>query len=206
MNATLASLPLGQLLDSIAAKTPAPGGGAVAGTVGALAGALGGMVVAYSSGKKSLDAFQDALAAAAASLANARTLMLRLADEDAAAYGLVNELSRLPESDQRRTRDLPAASLAAVQIPMAVVATSIDLLRHFDELTAITNPHLRSDLAIAAILAQATARAGRWNVVVNVARIDPSAGARALADSASLLRVASSLCDKVEAACSGRPA
>ncbi|MEK6703241.1 MAG: cyclodeaminase/cyclohydrolase family protein [Planctomycetota bacterium] len=201
MDAPLTSLPFGQLLDSIAAKTPTPGGGAVAGAVGALSAALAGMVVSYSVGKKSLAAFQDKLVAASASLVKARTLMLRLADEDAAAYGLVNELSRLAETDERRTREWPAASMAAVQVPMAVIAASTDLLRHFEELTTISNRHLRSDLAIAAVLAEATARAGRWNVVVNVGGLDAAAGARFLVESGSMVAAAAALCAKVEKAC-----
>ena len=47
-------LTLDQFLDSVAAKTPAPGGGAVASAVGALSAALAGMVVSYSTGKKNL--------------------------------------------------------------------------------------------------------------------------------------------------------
>lgn len=201
MDAPLTSLPLGQLLDSLAAKTPTPGGGAVAGAVGALAAALAGMVVSYSVGKKSLAAHQDNLALAGASLVKARTLMLRLADEDAAAYGLVNELSRLPENDERREREWPAASLAAVQVPMAAIAASTDLLRHFEELSTISNRHLRSDLAIAAILAEATARAGRWNVVVNVSGLDAASAARFLAESSAMVKSAAALCAKIEKAC-----
>ena len=51
-----AELPLNELLQQIAAHQPVPGGGAVAGIVTSLAAALGGMVVSYSVGKKSLSA------------------------------------------------------------------------------------------------------------------------------------------------------
>ena len=43
-----------ELLDTIASKTPAPGGGYVAAAVGALGAALAGMVLAYSADKQSL--------------------------------------------------------------------------------------------------------------------------------------------------------
>ena len=59
---SLSSLRFAELLDQIGAKTPAPGGGAVACASGALAASLAHMVVAYSLGKKWLAAHQDALA------------------------------------------------------------------------------------------------------------------------------------------------
>lgn len=162
------SLRLGELLDQTSAKTPVPGGGAVVGAVGALAAALAGMVVSYSLGRKSLAAHQSALDRAAITLGNARAVLLRLAEEDAAAYAVVNELTRLPEGDERRARELPGAAEAATRIPLAVIATCADLLALMERLAGTTNPHLRSDLAIAAVLGEATARGSWWNVSINM--------------------------------------
>jgi formiminotetrahydrofolate cyclodeaminase len=89
---TLASLTLDEFLRQTAAKTPTPGGGAVACTTGALAAALAGMVVSYSLGKKSLAPHQPDLEQAARSLENARSLFLRLADEDAQGISVVNRI------------------------------------------------------------------------------------------------------------------
>src|SRR5947208_875693 len=97
--ASMRTTPLGEFLEQVGAKTPAPGGGAVASTVGALACALGRMVVAYSVQKKALAEHWGELERAGTVLARAGEIMLELAEEDAAAYGLVNELSRLPETD-----------------------------------------------------------------------------------------------------------
>ncbi len=162
------TFPFGQFLDAIAAKTPAPGGGAVASAVGALAAALASMVVAYSLAKKNLAAHQPALERAAKSLERARGLLLELAQEDAAAYAQVNELQRLPDSDERRRREFPVAAAAAVQAPRATLGACCDLLRLCESLGASTNRMLRSDLAIAAVLAEAGARAAWWNVSVNL--------------------------------------
>jgi hypothetical protein len=161
------SLTLAQFIESTGAKSPTPGGGAVAGLAGALAAALGRMVVNYSLGKKNLADHQPRLADAEQRLHRAAQLMLTLADEDAAAYGVVNELSRLPEGDPRR-EELPGAQAASTQVPLTVAAAAVDLLRLFRELASITNPHLRSDLGIAAVLARATVEASRWNVMINL--------------------------------------
>lgn len=200
--ATFASMTFRDFLDQTSAKTPTPGGGAVASAVGALAGALGGMVVSYSIGKKSLAAHEPVLRDAAAVLANARTLMLALAEEDAQAYGLVNELMRLPESDPRRMAEEPAAILASARVPLAAMAASVDLLRLFGALAPVTNRQLRSDLGIAAVLAEAACRSSEWNVRVNVALIkDAGAKSSIEHDASRMLAESVRLCRAVEAAC-----
>lgn len=198
----LTMIAFGDLLESVAAKTPTPGGGAVASAVGALAAALAGMVVSYSVGKKTLAAHEPLLQEARAELTRARALLLRLADEDAAAYGLVNELQKLPESDPRRVAELPIAMEASVQVPLATIAASVTLLRLFERLATATNRHLRSDLAIAAVLAEATARASAWNVAVNAAMLgNPSRTAEVLGQSDRAVRDARSVTARVESAC-----
>ena len=169
------TLPFTDLLDAVAAKSPAPGGGFVASGVGALAAALGQMVLAYSLGKKSLAEHEAHNAEIDRRLSQMRSLLLQLAKEDAAAYEIVNRLQRLPEDDEQRRADLPGAAMAATQIPLAAAAACTDLLRLCESLIGTTNPWLRSDLAIAAVLAEAGARACRWNVTINLPLLDDCA-------------------------------
>ncbi len=201
---TLAATPFAELLSRIAAKSPTPGGGAVACATGALAAALAGMVVSYSLGKKSLGAHQPELERAAHSLENARALFLELAEEDAQAYGLVNELQRLPEGDTRRAAELPAAMTASIQVPMAAIAAASDLLRLCETLAPITNTQLHSDLGIAAELALGAGRASLWNVRVNASFLsDRSAAARWMEQAQGLLTVSSQRAGAVSAALQG---
>lgn len=162
------SLTVGDLLGRIAAKTPTPGGGAVAPIVSALAAALGQMVVSYSLGRKNLAEREPGLRASIDRLERARSALLELADEDASAYELVRELSRLPEGDARRRSELPGAVEIATRVPLASSAAALTLLRHILELAPRTNRSLRSDLAIAAILAEASVRASAVNVRINL--------------------------------------
>jgi methenyltetrahydrofolate cyclohydrolase len=191
-----------QFLSELAAKQPTPGGGAVAGVCGALAAALAQMVVSYSLGKKSLAPHQPMLEEAAKRLERARAMLLALADEDAQAYGLVNELSRLPDGDPRKAQELGPAQAASVQVPLAVGACAVDLLRLFVTLCGTSNPQLRSDLAIAAVLAEATARAARWNVLINAPSLaDPHFKASSLAQAQGFAESACTLGASVERAC-----
>ncbi len=188
-------------LSSIAAKSPTPGGGAVASVIGALGAALAQMVVNYSVGKKALIEFEPALRAALPRLEIARRLLLELADEDAAAYGLVNELSRLPEGDPRRCAEWADAMRASVQVPMSVAATCVELLRSFEPLAGITNRQLRSDLGIAAVLADAAVRASRWNVAVNLSGLSETDRASTEADIKRLVEESARLRETVERVC-----
>lgn len=197
----IASITFGALLDNVAAKTPAPGGGAVASAAGALASSLANMVVAYSLGKKNLAEHQPTLERASKMLAKAGEILLQLADEDAAAYALVNELSKLPEDDARRQREYPDAVEAAVNVPRAVVGTCCDVLRLLEQLAPITNKHLRSDLAIAAILAEAAAKSGWWNVAVNLTLIEDETARQVREEMMGMLEEAGARRVRVERAC-----
>jgi formiminotetrahydrofolate cyclodeaminase len=170
---TIASQPLSGLLDALAAKTPAPGGGASACIAGALAAAQAEMVVAYSIGRKSLAEHEPRLQDARQALLGSRRFLLALADEDAAAYDALQQLTRLPPDDPRRLREHPEALERCLRIPLAALAACANMLRLLEQLPSITNRHLRSDLAIAALLAEAAARASDWNVRINLASLPP---------------------------------
>jgi len=174
-SSSFADMRFADFLSAVAAKSPAPGGGAVASASGALASALAQMVVSYSIGKKDLLEQQEELRLAATKLERARALFLQLADEDAAAYSQLNALQKLPLGDARRAAELPDAQRLAVQVPQSVAATAIDLLRLFEQLSLISNRYLRSDLGIAADLAEATVRAALWNVRINAEGLPPAA-------------------------------
>lgn len=203
MSTPLATRTFGDFLDRLASKTPTPGGGAVASAVGALGAALGDMVLAYSIGKKNLAEHEPALRAAATRLGRARVVLLELAAEDEEAYGLVNELSRLPADDPRRS-GLPEATLAAARVPLACMAACVGVLGVLDPLPGITNRYLASDLAIAAVLADAATRAAAWNVRVNLPGIEDESVRSAIAAECEALRGrAAEIAVRVEAACRG---
>ncbi len=201
---SLASLSLDNFLLQTAAKTPTPGGGAIACATGSMAAALAGMVVSYSLGKKALAAHQPDLEHAARTLENARNLFMSLAEEDAQAYGLVNELMKLPEQDARRRAEWPEAVRASIHVPMAAIAAAADLLRLCEKLVPITNKHLHSDLGIATELALAAGRASLWNVRVNLSLL-PEGDARESVSTAAqrTLNDAAARCERVCAALRG---
>ncbi len=199
----LQSLTFADLLDRVSAKTPVPGGGAVTASIGALAAALAQMTVNFSLGKKELATHAATHAAAVEHLERARRILLELAAEDISAYEALNAAMKAPKDDPARPALLAEKALAAVQPPMAAIAACAELLRLFETLAPITNRFLLSDLAIAAVYAEATARASFCNVSVNLPLIDKAVGEqqRARADtmlqqSAARLRAIELLCHR----------
>src|SRR5207248_8741809 len=95
-----------------AARQPAPGGGSATALVGALAAALGEMVLNYSVGKKGLEARQAALNSALGELGRARQMLLEFLVEDQAAYESLSALRKLPADSPERVSKMPAALLA----------------------------------------------------------------------------------------------
>lgn len=163
----IADTRFGDLLDSLASKSPAPGGGAAAAMLGATASSLAGMVVAYSIGKKSLSEHQPMLEAAAERLASASAQFLALAAQDAEAYSALNALQKLPTDDPVRINQQPAALRRAIETPDAARILAMDVLELVGSLVGRTNPYLKSDLAIAAVAAESAAVAAGWNVRIN---------------------------------------
>lgn len=155
------------MLDALAAKTPAPGGGAAGPVAGAHAAALALMVVAYSEGRKSLQQHAEAHASARQSLEKSRELFLQLAVEDAEAFGELQPFFSMKEGNPAR-EGLPAAAERAAAVPLTGLGASVQLLATIESLIPITNTMLSSDLAVAAVLAEASARSCAWNVRINL--------------------------------------
>ena len=166
---------IAQFLDGAAAKQPAPGGGSVTALAGALAAAMGEMVLNYSVGKKGLEAYQEQLRAALAELHRARQLMIELMAEDQTAFQALSAARKLPKESAEWRSQFPAALLASIRTPEAIAATALAMLELCDRVSDFVNPYLLSDLAVCAELAMCTVRCGLHNVRVNLADVtDPS--------------------------------
>jgi formiminotetrahydrofolate cyclodeaminase len=159
-------------LEMVASDAPAPGGGSVAGVVGALAAALGEMVVNLT------DAPTSKLAEAGARLASLRASMVASGAADELAYPAYLDASKLPKSTDEEKSHRKAMMQEAMQeaaaIPMQLAETGIETLETLQAVMLHGNPRVLSDAEVAAILARACIDASLVNVRVNLAYIkDP---------------------------------
>lgn len=190
------------LLTSIGAQSPTPGGGAVASVTAALGAALAQMVVRYSQGKKKLAAHDALHREALRSLESLAAAAMDHAEADAVAYGRLNRLFKLDKEDERRKAEWPDAVAGAIAAPRRVLDDALEILRMLARLSGRTNTMLDSDLAIAAILADAAARAAAWNIRVNLPLLSPVRDARTMRTAMNRdLREAKKLLREIEQHC-----
>ncbi len=175
MTERLLDLSVDELLQRVAARTPAPGGGGVAALTTALAAALVAMSARF--------AGQGADAARADTL---RDEAADLADLDAAAYGAyLAALRRARTGDPDHGVD--EARSAAVDVPVAIAERAAEVAVLAARLAQEGNPNLRGDAVTSGMLAAAAAAAAAALVAENLADTpdDPRvARAAALAEQA----------------------
>jgi methenyltetrahydrofolate cyclohydrolase len=155
---------VGELCETVAAETSAPGGGSVAAIAGAFAASLVAMGARFS------DQWEDAAGAVAQAEA-LRARLLPLADEDANAYEnflLARRMSREVEADVRDAAIGDALSRAA-DVPLAIAEAAHDVASLAGDLAEHGNPNLRGDAATAALLSEAATRATANLVEINLA-------------------------------------
>jgi formiminotetrahydrofolate cyclodeaminase len=169
------TLTVEEFADSLAAKTPAPGGGAVAAVTAAHAAALGAMVLEFTLGKPKFAEHEATNAAALRRLTELRHEALELAERDAAAYGALNSLWKLPKDAPARLAAWDAAVAEAIDAPQAILDAAAEIAATCTGLAACTNANLASDLAIAIDLARVAARAAAHNVEVNLPSVADAA-------------------------------
>ncbi|OIV35280.1 formimidoyltetrahydrofolate cyclodeaminase [Mangrovactinospora gilvigrisea] len=176
---------IGGYLEQLAARVPAPGGGAAAALHAAQAAALIGMVARYSDGPKYAAArpqIRDIREEADALRATA----LRLAEEDAAAFGAVAEAYGMPRAtdEQKSARSAAiGAALAEAAVPPAETAqVAARLVELAAAVLPVGNRNVVTDVGAAASAARAAAETARLNVEVNLAGIRDAGRAATLRD------------------------
>jgi formiminotetrahydrofolate cyclodeaminase len=162
MQGALADLPVSELLERVAARTPAPGGGSSAAMACALAAALVEMVARFA------DPGSPA-GPVAARAAELRAAALQLAEDDLQAYGPVLEALRLPASEPARGERLGVALAGATEPPLGVAEAGAELAELGVVAGRSGSPHLIGDAIAGVLLAAAASRAAAELVAINLA-------------------------------------
>ena len=166
---------IGDFLDQLAERVPAPGGGAASALQAAQGAALLGMVARYTTGEKYAE-HQVTIGRIIAEVDELRAIALRLAEADADAFLAVTDAYRLPKDTEEQQAGRAAAisqALANAAWPPAQVISVASMVVDLAEaLVVIGNPNVLSDVAAAAEAARCAAATARVNVEVNLAGIN----------------------------------
>jgi formiminotetrahydrofolate cyclodeaminase len=192
------SMTVAEFIAATADKTPTPGGGSVAGVVGALAVALGEMALVFTRGKKKFAEHEEFYAHLAGRLAKARGMFQLLVSDDVAAYSLYQDATRREEGPDKAAA-VQLALAAAIDVPRQAAKLALAVMEDLLVLAPRCNPYLISDLTAGAALAAATVRLCDYNVRVNVPQVADRAAAEEIrAASAGDLMAAEKLLADIE--------
>lgn len=176
---------IGDYLDALASSAPAPGGGSVAGLVGAISAALGQMVISLTDRRSDPHPELDTIRAA---LERHRDACLAGSDSDERAYSGYVAATKLPkgtEEEKAARRDaMQAALIDSANAPLGLAGTSLEILGDLETVIQNGSSHVVSDADIASTLAHASVTVGLVNVRVNIPLIKDTERARSLTDAA----------------------
>jgi glutamate formiminotransferase/formiminotetrahydrofolate cyclodeaminase len=158
----------------------------VAAIVGALAAALGEMVVSLTPSSQTGAEAEKTLATALATLRVQRQRLTAAAEADERAYAAYRAAASLPRGDadakRTRTQAMQAALVLATDVPLDVAEAAAATAETLITVAQQGNPHLRSDAALGALLAEAALRGALLNVRGNAGMLrDPERAAHYLA-------------------------
>jgi formiminotetrahydrofolate cyclodeaminase len=158
------------LLEQLAARTPAPGGGAAAALTCAMAAALVEMATSFASAQ-GLEAVHE-------QAHRIREEVSQLAYADGRAYGVVLDALRM-QPGQDRTDSLDDAVSGAMGVPMQVLEMAADVAMLAADVAETGNRNLEGDALAGSLLAEAAARSAATLAQLNASMLSRHAVADA---------------------------
>jgi len=192
--AKLVSMTLADFADETASESPAPGGGSIAAYAGVLGASLATMVANLSAHKKGWDERWEEFSNWAAKGQQYKDELLKLVDQDTAAFNLIMDAFNLPKgSDEEkasRSEAIQAATKNAMEVPYKVMQAAYASMEVIKAMAEIGNPNSVSDAGVAALCARAAVLGAFLNVRINASGCKDRAFAdKMIADGAELERL-----------------
>lgn len=183
---------IADFVESVAAPSATPGGGAVAALAGALAAALTQMVAGLTVGKKKYADVEAEMHQIVAQAQGLRRELLEAVAEDSAAFEAVMAAYRLPqgteEEQARREEAVQRALAGAAAVPLRVARAGVRVLELAQAVAEKGNLNALTDAGSAAHMARAAVECAGLNVRTNVASLTDQGAARAWLDEIAGLR------------------
>jgi len=175
----LSSMKVFEFVDSVAATETVPGGGSVSALAGALAAALGKMVLGFTLNRKRYESHQSQLEEQLHILERTLADLRSAVDQDSQAYSQVMATLQLPKDSpgdrEIREHRLQIAFQRATEVPLRVAEDAYRTLLALQALRGISNRNLASDLNVGSWMALAACQGALENVLINLNSIHDQA-------------------------------
>jgi glutamate formiminotransferase/formiminotetrahydrofolate cyclodeaminase len=172
---SLVQMNLRQFCNETLSDSPAPGGGSVAALMGGLGVSLGGMVANLSAGKRGWEERLSYFSDWAVKAQQLKDELLRLVDEDTAAFNKVMAAFALPrqsaEEKTARTAAIETANKYAAEVPLRVMQTAARAYEILHEMANKGNPASISDVGVGILAIRAGIDGAGMNVRINLANL-----------------------------------
>lgn len=156
---------------TVAARTPAPGGGSVAGAVAAMGAALGAMVGQMTYGKRQWEMYDTQMRRLIPVLHFTMKELLTIIDRDTTAFNDYMAALKLPRttSEEEAVRDaaMEAGLKKAIDVPMNLARAVSKVWDATKELAIIANIGTKSDLQVGVKCLETGVFGAYWNVTIN---------------------------------------
>ncbi len=189
-------------------ESPAPGGGSVSASVGAMGIALGTMVANLSSHKRGWDSRWEEFSNWAEKGQKYMQELTYLVDEDTNAFNKIMDAFSLPKGNEEekkiRKQAITNATKYAIEIPFKVMKASYKSMEVIKAMADIGNPNSASDAGVGALCANMAVKGAFLNVRINAVDLKEDSfvaeilkeGKQIIEKSAKLESVILSLVDK----------
>ena len=167
----LVAMTLADFADETSSESMAPGGGSISAYMGALAVSLGTMVANLSAHKRGWDARWKEFSDWAAKGQQHKAALLRLVDEDTAAFNAIVTALAMPKTSAEeqavRAAAVQAATKNAAAVPLRVMQTVLAAMELIEAMVIHGNPNSITDAGVGALAARAAVRGAYMNVRTN---------------------------------------
>ncbi|XP_051875324.1 formimidoyltransferase-cyclodeaminase [Pristis pectinata] len=168
----LVSLPLQEFIQSVGARTAAPGGGSVAAAVAAMGAALGSMVGLMTYGKRQFEHLDGTMRRLIAPFHHVMAELISLVDDDSNAFNSYMAALKMPKltsvERERREAAMQDGLKKAVLVPLALAERVTSLWPHLREMATFGNIGCKSDLQVAAKALELGVFGAFYNIMTNL--------------------------------------
>ena len=158
------------LYDEVASSAPAPGGGSVAASAGALGAALAAMVCRLTVNKKQYAGVKDELTDVRDRAETFRRELTELIETDKEAFNKVMESFKLPDGAQKDAA-VEQANKEAASVPLTVMQKSLEVLKLVWIVAEKGNVNSITDAGVAGLMAMSAVDGAGYNVRINLGSI-----------------------------------